>query len=412
MSKLSLLVERSKPFETISEAIGPLVALAAALGSQSAGGCLWTMFEGRHFALQREAIELLLVQAWSGHADRESEPTHVLPLGAIRGDEYGLGVLAVTIREGPGTSRGVRMMLSLPEAVFDTGVTRLSLLLEQCVDAVAADLAGIGPRPWLRELRVGWATFARQVRRDLLPLGVLVHPTKSGSLVVAHTEEPASESASARESIARVRAAIHGDPPASPSAPPAVPPAPPPAIAPLQPSYLAAPPVQIEIASPRRVRPPAELAGTSLAVELPRGPDLPFARNAGQEPSPCCVPTAPHPRRARPPAELSGTLDAVDAPRGPALPFAGTPPGDQTPPAPGVPDLTVDQYALLRAHLALKGEEDAETWHDFGISSLAVKEALQAHFAARFRQDPAAQARFVELVQRYQNESSNRAVKR
>ena len=46
----------------------------------------------------------------------------------------------------------------------------------------------------------------------------------------------------------------------------------------------------------------------------------------------------------------------------------------------------------------MKGEDDAATWREFGVTSRSAKEALQARFAARFRQDSAAQARFVDLV--------------
>jgi hypothetical protein len=44
------------------------------------------------------------------------------------------------------------------------------------------------------------------------------------------------------------------------------------------------------------------------------------------------------------------------------------------------------------------GEDDVDTLHRFEISSKAAKEAIQAHFAERFRRDPALQAWFVELV--------------
>ena len=45
-------------------------------------------------------------------------------------------------------------------------------------------------------------------------------------------------------------------------------------------------------------------------------------------------------------------------------------------------------------------EEDAETLKAFGVGSPLAKEALQARFAWLFKQDPAAQATFVELVRR------------
>ena len=61
--------------------------------------------------------------------------------------------------------------------------------------------------------------------------------------------------------------------------------------------------------------------------------------------------------------------------------------------------LTLEQYAKLRARLMVEGEDDQQVWKEFGVASKAVKEALQARFAGQFRNDPAAQARFVELIQ-------------
>ena len=160
-------------------------------------------------------------------------------------------------------------------------------------------------------------------------------------------------------------------------------------------------------ALPRVNRPPPQLSGTSLALDLPIGPALPFAKSAddtlpvpppkplspssaGDEPPP---PPSTLPRVHKAPAHLSGTMRALDLPVAPALPFAKNAPGE--PPA-----LTLEEYAALRANLTVKGEEDPGTWKQFGIASHAMKEALQARFAARFRDDAEARDRFVALLQR------------
>jgi hypothetical protein len=261
------------------------------------------------------------------------------------------------------------LTVSLDDDVFDTGRDVALGMLDGCVNAISPDVALVGPREFLRELGMGWATFARDVRPELLPAGAEVVPVRGGTLVLAHREDPASESVAARDAIARVAAALRGESqvpiaatsPATP-APPMSPPA--------QPTYLAEPP---------RRHVPASLASTAGILDVPRGPALPFVQGT-TPPLP-----APHPR---PPAELTGTLGVVDAARGPALPFT----------AADGPLLTLEQYATLRAQLAVKGEDDQETLRLFGITARPVKEALQARFAERFRQAPAVQARFLELV--------------
>lgn len=92
-----------------------------------------------------------------------------------------------------------------------------------------------------------------------------------------------------------------------------------------EPPAVAMPPVQRPPA-----RTPSSLGGTSLAVDVPRGPALPFA-------------VAGEPVRA--PSPLAGTSLAVDVPRGPALPFSGS-----TTPAPGP---TANQPARLLGATAL-----------------------------------------------------------
>jgi hypothetical protein len=162
-------------------------------------------------------------------------------------------------------------------------------------------------------------------------------------------------------------------------------------------------PVEEQPPPERILRPPAHLSGTALAVDLPRGVALPFARSVGTPSSALEQPVEkqPLPHVVRPPAHLSGTALMSDVPPHPATPFSRGLTPTPAPEKPGTPaELTVDQYALLRAHLAVNGEGDQAAWEQFGVTSAADKHAIQAGFAARFKQDPTMQARFVELVPR------------
>jgi hypothetical protein len=70
------------------------------------------------------------------------------------------------------------------------------------------------------------------------------------------------------------------------------------------------------VEAPRRV--PSKLAGTAMAVDVPRGPALPFAKGLAPKEIAEGAPDEPRPKRS----SLGGTAMAVDVPRGPATPFA------------------------------------------------------------------------------------------
>jgi hypothetical protein len=63
-------------------------------------------------------------------------------------------------------------------------------------------------------------------------------------------------------------------------------------------------------------RPSGSLGGTALALDVPRGPAMPFARSATAP-----APEANLPKIAPAPSKLAGTALALDVPRGPAMPF-------------------------------------------------------------------------------------------
>jgi hypothetical protein len=418
-------VTRVEAFARDEDALRPLVMLCEVLVSSSLVGGLWTSFRGRHCGLGANTFEPLLAEGRWIHAARANQPTHVVPICSVPSGPGEVGTISVSVRPhaSPSSAPGLVLFLSLSVETFDTSSDALAHLLERCVDAVDADAALIGPREWLRG-RAGWATFTRKSRRDLLHVGGVLVPTRSGVIVVAHTEDPASELTAARESAFRVRNALlasprrpdqeqEGTPPLPisrepvlhppvpanpPQAPWAIPTAaPPPFHHPGPRSPLSAEPDTNEstAVAPAARKAPGGLAGTALALDVPRGAALPFAKSTGVAPPAAAQQAGGQslPRVVRPPAHLSGTSLTSDVPRRPELPFArdvGAVPGH----------LTVDQYALLRALLAVKGEDDQETWQQFGLISAARKNAVQVSFAAMFKQDPAAQARFVELVPR------------
>jgi len=100
-------------------------------------------------------------------------------------------------------------------------------------------------------------------------------------------------------------------------------------------------------------------------------------------------------------AKLALAARAAPLPGVQVAPPVGPLPGARMPPGASplvVPDLSLADYSAFRAHLMVRGEEDPATWKQFGVTSPAVKQALQDHFAARFRQDPAAQTRFVDRM--------------
>lgn len=194
--------------------------------------------------------------------------------------------------------------------------------------------------------------------------------------------------------------------------------------------------------SPGLPRAPASLTGTVAASDPRRGPALPFERSRETEPRVGTPAVERHPGSpvVHAPAAMSGTLPVGDHSLRPSTPFAASRTGDApafargaplpgvqlTPPVgppPGasmlhganplvVPDLSLADYAALRAHLMVQGEEDPETWKRFGVTSPAVKQALQDYFSARFRQDPAAQAQFVDRLRTLVAELRSRATGR
>ena len=118
-------------------------------------------------------------------------------------------------------------------------------------------------------------------------------------------------------------------------------------------------------------------APAKLVETLPLGagplplPAIPFRPDDGTSPR-SAAPGSPPPR-PRPTSPLGGTSLAVDVPRGPATPFE--------PPRPATPQLTLDQHASLSAELAWFPSRESEILGRYGIGA-PEKRSLDDHYRA------------------------------
>jgi hypothetical protein len=170
------------------------------------------------------------------------------------------------------------------------------------------------------------------------------------------------------------------------------PPAPPPPAAPPPAPAAAAP-----MPPPR-----SDLAGTSLALDVPHKAALPFA--AGAPPAPAAVAPRPPPR-----PDLAGTSLALDIPRRAALPFPAAQPSPLPPPAPASPEaptvpeppaLTLQQHASLCCEIAQAPERALETLARYGITP-DQKRAADQHYAERFAREPGTREAWDRAYQTY-----------
>jgi hypothetical protein len=131
---------------------------------------------------------------------------------------------------------------------------------------------------------------------------------------------------------------------------------------------------------------PAALTGTSLTLDVPRSPAMPFtAPAAPPPPPPVAAPGLPAVTKA--PAALTGTALTLDVPRGPAMPFVATDRPVATAPAAPPPAFTLEQYASLGVELEMYGAHAGEVLARYHLTA-ADKAALDRHFQAAFAQHP------------------------
>jgi hypothetical protein len=154
------------------------------------------------------------------------------------------------------------------------------------------------------------------------------------------------------------------------------------------------------------VRPPAELAGTAMAFELPtalRQGALPFNPSAAPT---IAASSGPPAERRRPPVgsetvALGGTLPvAANLADKAALPFAGAaaPP---PPKAPSFPRLPLSAYASLCAELAEHPDQGPAVLAKYNVLSPEAQAALDQSWRERFGKYPDTHTEFQSLVMQY-----------
>lgn len=210
MSNLVLRLIKTPPFARETDAVRALSALAEVLSSFSLRGGLWTALSGERLYLSEGTFEHGLPAALGIRADVPEQPTHIFPICFAPQGPTEIGTLSISIRDPAplSTYPGLSATIELPEHTFKREPAELKAMLEQCVDALDADAAMIGLRSWIRKEQAAWCLHARQVDRDLLPAGSELVQVRTGHLIVAHAEAPASESAAALQASLRVRDAL------------------------------------------------------------------------------------------------------------------------------------------------------------------------------------------------------------
>lgn len=460
------------PIATLEEAAGKLAGVAACFADRIGG--LWTHVQGRHVSLDGATASFVLDASRVYQSPRRpGGPTHHIPFVARPGHAP-VGACEIRVASGEAGGAAFALRVAFDAPLFELDPESLLALSGAIADAMPADEVTLRPAAWAN----GPGSWAVLTRASVVSRGGVSRRCRQGMFVVLHDGAPTDEAPEAKrrseEECARVFAGPELPPDGMAVSAPAR------AVPFAQPTYLGPP-------SPPVVRSAASLGGTSLAVEVPRGPTLPFAsggttidtpRSVAQPPReqlsgtlvPVDVPpgpalpfaesegsavlvspmpivaastreslsgttlslglprapilpfgrsagdealASPRPGVLRAPEHLSGTALSVEVPRGAALPFARSKdvaarPAD----ALAVPVMSVEGYALFRARLSVRGENDPETLREYGVTSKEVKDALQGRFAARFKEDPDAQSRFIELFRGLVSELRGQAAQR
>lgn len=199
--------------------------------------------------------------------------------------------------------------------------------------------------------------------------------------------------AEALRELERRRPSLEALGPLAPPAPPAIEVAPAAPIAPPAP-VLAAPPTDVRVVEAPRVHHLAATADISAAIprhELPFATGEAAASGASVSARPLYEAASKRPTPsidAARPAHLDQTVGlAPGAGAAPALP-------------PGLPDLTLPQYASLRVEIHVSPEATDAIAARYGVRREAMG-ALDAHFRARFEADPLLRMEFVRAYAVY-----------
>ncbi|MBK8258833.1 MAG: hypothetical protein IPK82_40015 [Polyangiaceae bacterium] len=308
-------------------------------------------------------------------------------------------------------------------------------------DRVLRD-AGIAVRDWMQAQRhwlAQMAAEASQGRRDLSERyrrafeGIELVQAAQVEASPPPEPQPEVRSEPRSEAPAYVPSYMVGKP--SPMAAVAAPAPPSP---PAQHVYTpaVAPPGPVAISNAPQVNlPPAALAGTGMALPIPRGPVMPFRdegkpHDKGAEPSAAAVHTPPaDPNRpvvnVAPPSVTGTALDLGISKVVAAIPFKATQPSktpstssaqsvssssasaappstqgqESTQPRAAVPEITVEQYAWLVAVLR-RARTPGETEQAFRALRLSpdIRKPLEDAWRDRMAKDPTLQQRFIAAL--------------
>jgi hypothetical protein len=282
--------------------------------------------------------------------------------------------------------------LGLPETAGEVAPRSAPEVVERSLALLLSVAVSRQDEPSLRDL--AGTSLALQISVPALPFLAGAASSGSASTPAAQPTAPKAPPAFGGTSLALDLPATARLPFAAPPAPPPPGPPPPPEPPRATPSFLAAP------AAPPRPIPvmhaPAALTRTSLAHVVSKGPVVPFA-----PPAPAAPPHPPGPPRpvlAPQPAALTGTSLAHVVPKGPVVPFAPPAPPPQPAPAPAVP---LERYAAVCAEISRRPAQAAEIRARYGLGDIETWRAVDAAWQARFAVNPAAAARWQELVAHY-----------
>jgi len=338
--------------------------LLGALAQASNVGRLWLSTNKAPRVFDSAELEEILedgeIEAWrSPRGFTNALSLHLLP------NANDVGTLLVRIGEPVGSAPGLALCLRLDPERFDVSAESLVVLVRKCAECLEVDEINLRPAAWRVHERLAWARWSKGAARARGSWRAV--PCAGGEVRVAHGRTPAEEGPEARRDAEAMRDAV----------------------------------VVIEQtdAGAERVvtadEPAlAELDGTREIRDFVPAPALPFGSAAGSV-------TPPSTTERREVARVASGTEDVDVARIRAalLPFGAVRPAGADTASPR-PELSLEDYAFLRASLTIHGEDDAPTLAQFGIRSADEKRATQARFAAVFRGDPGAQERFVSLVKR------------
>lgn len=333
----------------------------------------WDLMRFQHRPLisgDRVAVEQLLAPDPTPRPDARSR--YWLPIYSSAGKGSPDAHIELLVGPADGGEPAVRLSTSLVAPLSSAA------LEDWCrrVGELPASFCTVGPAKLIRESGVGWLTFVRDIDPqrldDLDPC--MVEQGRRFALVRAHPGAPDADTEEVRRACRRVagrlgrmdRSALEDS---SDTPEPAL--------------KLPPPPTGPDVTLPLRTDEP-----------VPR--DIPFARGA---PSAVWLDVL---LREASDARATEQTTVNETALMPGAPVLAPPRGNFTDAlgALVLPELSLEQYAELRAELIGNGEDDSATLRRFGVVSAAAHNALRVRFAELFKQDAPARERFVADVQR------------